>query len=92
MAWMIAGQTWLQTHSQDEYRGRVFGAFETYAALMGLLGIGFAALSGESMGVIFSLYVSTFLLISAGVLAFLILQDRVLQTDLKEEGASTAAE
>ena len=52
MAWMIAGQTWLQTYSTDQYRGRVFGAFGTYAALMGLLGMGFAtSLSSRTSGV-----------------------------------------
>jgi MFS family permease len=84
MAYMIAGQTWLQTHAQDEYRGRVFGAFETYAAFMGLIGIGFATLGGESLGVMISLYVSALLFVSAGLLAFFILQDRVLRARLKK--------
>ncbi len=79
MAYMIAGQTWLQTHSQDEYRGRVFGAFETYGAFMGLIGIGFATLGGESLGAVNSLYVSALLFISAGLLAFFILQNRNLR-------------
>ncbi|MFQ5944017.1 MAG: MFS transporter [Anaerolineales bacterium] len=92
MAWMIAGQTWLQTHARDEYRGRVFGAFETYAAFMGLLGIGFAMLGGESLGVIISLYVSTVLFISAGLLAFFILQDKVLRAGQIKTGALPSAE
>jgi MFS family permease len=79
MAWMIAGQTWMQVHSEDEYRGRVFGAFETYAALMGLLGIGFATLSGESLGALFSLYTAALLFIFAAVLAYIILQPRFLK-------------
>jgi DHA3 family macrolide efflux protein-like MFS transporter len=78
MAYMIAGQTWLQTHSGDEYRGRVFGAFETYGAFMGLIGIGFATLGGESLGVTVSLYISSLLFISAGVIAFFILRERVI--------------
>ena len=84
MAWMIAGQTWLQVHAEDQYRGRVFGAFETYSALMGLLGIGFATLSGESLGVLFSLYVASLLLISGGMLAYLLLRPRFLKVDLVE--------
>ncbi len=36
---MIAGQIWLQVHAEDQYRGRVFGAFETCSAFIGLLGI-----------------------------------------------------
>ena len=79
MAYLIAGQTWLQTHTQDEYRGRVFGAFETYGAFMGLIGIGFATLGGESLGAVNSLYVSALLFISGGLLAFFILQDRILR-------------
>lgn len=78
MALMIAGQTWLQVHSQDQYRGRVFGAFETYGAIMGLLGIGFATLTGESLGVLFSLYAAGLLFVSAGILAYLLLRPRFL--------------
>ncbi len=87
MAYMIAGQTWLQTYSRDEYRGRVFGAFETFGAFMGLLGIGFATLGGEALGVIISLSVSALLFISAGLLAFFILQDRFLRVGQTKTGA-----
>jgi len=79
MAWMIAGQTWLQVHTEDEYRGRVFGAFETYAALMGLIGIGFATLSGESLGELFSLYAAALLTMIGGTLAYVILQPRFIK-------------
>jgi MFS family permease len=85
MALLIAGQTWLQSHSEDRYRGRVFGAFETYSAFMGLLGIGFATLSGESMGAIFSLYVSALLFICGGLLAYVLLQPRFLEEGTAEE-------
>lgn len=87
MAWMIASQTWLQTHADDEYRGRVFGALETYAAVMSLLGIGLATLSGESMGVVFTLYLSPLLFMFAGLLAFFTLRDRFLKPDVSESGA-----
>jgi predicted MFS family arabinose efflux permease len=84
MAWMIAGQTWLQVSAEDRYRGRVFGAFETYSAFMGLIGIGFATLSGESLGVLFSLYVASLLLISGGMLAYLLLRPRFLKAGVVE--------
>ena len=84
MALLIAGQTWLQSHSEDRYRGRVFGAFETYSAFMGLLGIGFATLSGESMGAIFSLYISALLFICGGMLAYVLLQPRFLEKGTAE--------
>ncbi|MFN2136320.1 MAG: MFS transporter [Candidatus Promineifilaceae bacterium] len=79
MAWLIAGQTWLQTNTTDEYRGRLFGAFETYAAFMGLLGIGFASLAGDALGVHTSLAVAAALFIGAGLLAFVLLQPRFLE-------------
>jgi MFS family permease len=79
MAWLIAGQTWLQTHTEDQYRGRIFGAFQTYAALMGLLGMGFATFAGEAVGVVLSMTVGAILYISAGVLAFVILQERFIR-------------
>ena len=79
MAMLIAGQTWLQVNAEDQFRGRVFGAFETYAALMGLLGIGFATFSGESLGVLVDLYVSSLLYISGGLLAYFLLLPRFLK-------------
>ena len=84
MALMIAGQTWLQVHSQDQYRGRVFGAFETYGAIMGLLGTGFATLAGEAIGVLFSLYAAGLLFVSAGILAYLLLRPRFLYQSEEE--------
>jgi predicted MFS family arabinose efflux permease len=90
MAYLIAGQTWLQTHSRDEYRGRVFGAFETYAAFMGLIGIGFATLGGEALGVITSLYISAVLFLTAGALAFFILRDKVIESHDEQERTFTS--
>jgi len=80
MAWLIAGQTWLQVHSEDQYRGRVFGAFETYSALMGLLGLGFATLGGEALGAVSSLTISALLFTSAGLLAYFLLEPRTQQS------------
>ena len=92
MAWMIAGQTWLQVHTEDQYRGRVFGAFEAYSAVMGLMGIGFATLVGESVGVLFSLYIASLLYISAGLLAFFLLRPWFLKEDTAEGEDLTSAE
>lgn len=78
MAWLIAGQTWLQVHAEDQYRGRVFGAFETYSALMGLLGIGLATFSGESLGTVFSMYISALLFIAGGLFAYFLLRPRMI--------------
>ena len=92
MAWLIAGQTWLQVHAEDQYRGRVFGAFETYCALMRLLGIGLATLSGESLGVLFSLHISALLYISGGVLAYFLLRPRFSRAGTVEGQSLTSAE
>jgi predicted MFS family arabinose efflux permease len=92
MAWLIAGQTWLQVHAEDQYRGRVFGAFETYSSIMGLMGIAFATLVGESVGVLFSLYIASLLYISAGLLAFFLLRPRFLKEGTAEEQDLTSAE
>ena len=92
MAWLIAGQTWLQVHAEDQYRGRVFGAFETYSALMGLLGIGLATFSGESLGTVFSMYISALLFISGGLFAYFILRPRILEAGAVKGQAMTSAE
>jgi hypothetical protein len=70
-------------YSDDQFRGRVFGAFETYAAIMGLIGIGFATLSGESRGVLFSLSVAGILFVVAGLLAYMLLRPRFLKADVE---------
>jgi predicted MFS family arabinose efflux permease len=91
MAFTIAGQTWLQTHAEDRYRGRVFGAFETYSAFMGLLGIGFATLAGESLGSVFSLYVASLLFIAGGLLANFLLRPMFLKARADERPAQPSA-
>jgi DHA3 family macrolide efflux protein-like MFS transporter len=77
MAWLVAGQTWLQAHTEDSYRGRVFGAFETYSALMGLLGIGLATFSGEALGAVLGMYISAFLFIAGGLFCYFLLRPRI---------------
>ena len=51
MAWLITGQTWLQTYAPGEYRGRVFGAYGTYSALLMLVGMAFASGLGDTLGI-----------------------------------------
>ena len=92
MAWLIAGQTWLQVHAEDQYRGRVFGAFETYSALMGLLGIGLATFSGESLGTVFSMYISALLFLSGGLFAYFLLRPRILEAGAVKGQSLTSAE
>lgn len=74
MAWLIAGQTWLQKNAPDEFRGRVFGAFETTSALMGLAGMAFATLFGESFGVVPSMNIAALLYALAGVAIFFLMR------------------
>lgn len=92
MAWLIAGQTWLQVHTEDHYRGRVFGAFETYSALMGLLGIGLATFSGESLGAVFGMYISASLFISGGLFCYFVLTPRILEAGAVKRRTLTSAE
>jgi MFS family permease len=79
MAGFISAQTWLQQKTPDEYRGRVFGAFETIGAIMGLTGLAFATFFGESVGIVNSLGIGAVLFIFAGVMAFIWLRGDVVK-------------
>lgn len=51
-AFMICSQTLLQNGVSDEFRGRVFGAYETSIALLMLLGMGFASMAASWLGTV----------------------------------------
>ena len=75
MSWLISSQTWIQTHVSDDYRGRVFGAYETFCALLMLIGMGFASAVGDSLGISKTLYISAGIYILAGMLAVVLLRN-----------------
>ncbi len=68
MAWLIAAQTTLQRSSADEFRGRVFGAFGTTAALLQLVGSGLAGLSADWLGAGILIAVAALFYIASGLL------------------------
>jgi predicted MFS family arabinose efflux permease len=74
MSWLLSCRTWIQSHSPDEYRGRVFGGLETFNALLMLVGMGFASGVGDTIGISTTLYISAGIYIISGILAIILLQ------------------
>ena len=58
MSWLLSCRTWIQSHSPEDYRGRVFGGLETFNALLMLIGMGFASGVGDTIGISTTLYIS----------------------------------
>lgn len=52
VGWLVTSQTLLQKWVDDQYLGRVFGAYETTQALALLTGMGFAVVLEGSLGVV----------------------------------------
>jgi MFS family permease len=50
--WFVGSQTLLQKWVPDNYRGRVFGAYETTQALLLLAGMGLAAVLADPLGAV----------------------------------------
>jgi MFS family permease len=49
---MTSTLTLLQTNTDDQYRGRVFGALTTITGVFGLIGMAFAGVMGDVMGIV----------------------------------------
>ena len=73
MAWLISSQTWIQTYSPEKYRGRVFGAYGTFSALLALVGMAFASGLGDTLGISITLYFGGAIYILSGILAVVLL-------------------
>ncbi len=73
MAWLISSQTWIQTYSPEEYRGRVFGAYGTFSALLALVGMAFASSLGDTLGIFVTLSFGGAIYILSGLLAVVLL-------------------
>jgi MFS family permease len=69
----VGASTLLQTGVPDAYRGRVFGALNTTAALVGLAGVGLAGIFGHILGIVPMLSVAGGITLLAGVIALVIL-------------------
>lgn len=65
---MASMNTLLQGAVADEYRGRVFGALGTTAALLGVCGLLFAGTLGTTIGVIATVNIQGFMYVLAGAI------------------------
>jgi len=73
VGYLVALDTLLQQHVQDHYRGRVFGALATSAAIFVLFGQGLASSVGDTFGIVPLLNLKGTLDIMAGLLALILL-------------------
>ena len=69
VGFFVSMQTLVQQRTEDRYRGRVFGAFGTVAAAMTLVGILFAGLVGDRLGIVATMSLGSGLYIVAGAVA-----------------------
>jgi predicted MFS family arabinose efflux permease len=69
VGFFVSMQTLVQQRTEDRYRGRVFGAFGTVAAAMTLVGILFAGLVGDRLGIVATMSLGSALYIVAGAVA-----------------------
>lgn len=83
VVWAVAHQTLLQRQAADRYRGRVFGALGTSAALLGLGGTGLASALATPVGTVPLLDLACALYLLAG-LAALVLLDGATKTRAAE--------
>jgi MFS family permease len=81
----VGSSTLLQTGVPDAYRGRVFGALNTTAALVGLAGVGLAGIVGNLLGIVPMLSVAGGITLLAGVIALVMLPTGATQGELVEE-------
>ncbi len=68
--WQISIQVMLQASVADQYRGRIFGAYGTLNALLGLIGMGLAGTLADRIGALPLLNASAMLDLVAAALAF----------------------
>ena len=84
VGYSVAVDTLLQQHVDDRYRGRVFGALATSAAIFVLFGQGLASSVGDTFGIVPLLNLKGTLDILAGLLALILLyRIRVPRSDLQ---------
>ncbi len=69
----VAMPTMLQEQVADGYRGRVFGTLDMASSLLMLLGVAFAGIMGERIGIVPVLSLGASIMIVAGLLSFLLL-------------------
>lgn len=69
----VALPTLLQENVEDAYRGRVFGTLDMTGSMVVLLGVGFAGIMGERIGIVPMLSIGASIMIGAGIISFLLL-------------------
>ena len=79
MAWIASMFTMLQRETEDEYRGRVFGAFNMVNGLLIFVGSGIAGGAADIVGAPILLNIAAAVTILAGLLAFPLLIGAVRQ-------------
>jgi MFS family permease len=91
VGFFVSAQTLAQQRTEDKYRGRVFGAFGTVAALMTLLGILISGVLGDYLGIVATMSLGSVLYIVAGVVA-LVLRPAPVSTEAHlADGISSTA-
>jgi len=87
MAWMINTTTLLQKLTPDEYRGRIFGTYETTVALMMVIGMSWSGASADSLGTIPIMMGGACIYVLSGLLGLALLRPEPVI-----EGSSAPAE
>lgn len=91
VGFFVSMQTLAQQRTEDRYRGRVFGAVSTVIALMTLVGILFASLVGDTLGIVATMSLGSCLYFVAGLVALLLRPASIpVNTSLAESIGSTA--
>jgi predicted MFS family arabinose efflux permease len=83
--WLTGQQTLLQRATEDQYRGRVFGAFGAAGSLVNAAGIGAASLLGATLGARPVLNGGAFLYAATGLLALIVLRAPFVATPVIHE-------
>ena len=77
----ITIQTLLQQSVADQYRGRIFGSFDTTISVALLIGLSLAGSLGDRLGSVLLLNASCALIALGGLIALLMLADSKVSTD-----------
>jgi MFS family permease len=80
--------TLLQTEAADQFRGRVFGAFNTTTSLLLMIGLLVAGALGDRLGVLPVLNLQGSMYVLSGVIALIWLGTTKASAALKEHGAT----
>lgn len=79
IAWIVSIQTTLQTHTEDAFRGRVFGAFGTTTTLLMFVGSALAGLLADQIGAVPLMNGAGVIYIFSGLLAAVLFAKAVVR-------------